>query len=289
MTSRNAVTRLSAVLVALGVVATAAEAAPRASDPLAVPMARTIAGAPTTGGPAGLHPADITDAYGLSGGVVGGTVGVVIPYDTPELESDLARYRSTFGLPACTTANGCFRKVDQDGGTSYPAFDAGWSLEASLDVQAVSAACPSCRILVVETASAAVSSLGTGVNTAVALGAQAVSMSWGAPETADASVVTARYFTHQGVALVAATGDSGYPQATIPATLPTVIAVGGTTLSRAGATGAAQRRAADSGIEVANGDATRAAGITPERQHLATLAAAKTALRTARAGARAAA
>ena len=49
------------------------------------------------------------------------TVAIVDAYDDPNAESDLAAYRSQYGLAACTTANGCFRKVNQNGGTSYPA------------------------------------------------------------------------------------------------------------------------------------------------------------------------
>ena len=40
---------------------------------------------------------------------------------------------------------GCFRKVNQSGGTSYPAPSGGWAVEISLDLDAVSAACPLCN------------------------------------------------------------------------------------------------------------------------------------------------
>ena len=76
--------------------------------------------------------------------------GIVDAFDNPKVEADLAVYRATWGLPPCTTANGCFRKVNQRGGATPPLADAGWGVEIALDVQAVSAACPNCQILLVE-------------------------------------------------------------------------------------------------------------------------------------------
>src|SRR4051794_23398212 len=71
--------------------------------------------------PDGLGPRDIQGAYGLpANGGAGQTIAIVDAYDNPNAEADLAVYREQYGLPACTTANGCFRKVDQHGGTSYP-------------------------------------------------------------------------------------------------------------------------------------------------------------------------
>lgn len=90
---------------------------------------------------------------------------------------DLGVYRSTYGLPACTTANGCFRKVDQNGGTSYPRKNAGWATEISLDLDMVPATCPNCHILLVEAKSASFADLGAAVNRAAALGATAISNS----------------------------------------------------------------------------------------------------------------
>ena len=98
--------------------------------------------------------------------------------DDPNAESDLATYRSTYGLPPCTTANGCFRKVNQNGAASpLPTADAGWAGEISLDVDMVSAICPNCHILLVEASSASLANLGTAVNRAVTMGAKYVSNS----------------------------------------------------------------------------------------------------------------
>ena len=74
----------------------------------------------------GYDPADLRSAYNLPSESAGSgqTVGIVDAYNDPDAESDLATYRSKYGLPACTTANGCFKKVNQTGGTSYPASNA---------------------------------------------------------------------------------------------------------------------------------------------------------------------
>ncbi len=103
-------------------------------------------------GPAGYHPADLISAYALNATKGSGqTIAIVDAYDNPKAEADLGVYRSTFGLPACTTANGCFAKVDQNGLTApLPVTDSGWGLEIALDVDMASAICPNCKILLVE-------------------------------------------------------------------------------------------------------------------------------------------
>src|SRR3954451_20290744 len=83
----------------------------------------------------GYGPADLVNAYKLPSGGAGKTVAIVDAYDDPSAESDLATYRSQFGLPACTTANGCFRKINQNGGTSCPAANSGWAGEIALDIE----------------------------------------------------------------------------------------------------------------------------------------------------------
>ena len=181
--------------------------------------------------PVGYRPSDLQSAYDLPSDDAGDgmTVAVVDVYDDPSAESDLATYRAEFGLPACTTANGCFRKVDQNGGRSYPDVDEGWAQEISLDLDMVSAVCPRCHILLVEATSSAQSNLGVAVNTAVRLGADAVSNSYGGPDASDSSY--GRYYHHPGVAVTASSGDNGYG-VSYPASSKWVTAVGGTTLRR---------------------------------------------------------
>lgn len=179
--------------------------------------------------PAGYGPSDIQAAYGLKGKASGGrTVAIVDAYDDPSAEADLGVYRSTYGLPACTTANGCFRKVGQTGTTSLPARNGGWAQEISLDLDMVSAACPDCKILLVEASSASFANLGTAVNTAARLGATAISNSYGGSDSAASSA-----YDHPGIAVTASTGDAGYGVES-PASYDTVVAVGGTSLKRSG-------------------------------------------------------
>lgn len=186
--------------------------------------------------PAGYGPADLASAYNLAsaqaaGGGTGRTVAVVDAYDDPTAASDLAVYRSTFGLPPCTVGNGCFRKVNEYGGRKPPAADDGWAAEISLDLQMVSAACPACDILLVEASSNSVAALARAEDTAVRLGADVISNSYGTPEYTGMRRYEADY-THAGVAITAATGDYGYGPAQFPADLTSVIAVGGTSLVR---------------------------------------------------------
>ncbi|WP_194894231.1 S53 family peptidase [Catenulispora pinisilvae] len=185
--------------------------------------------------PAGFGPSDIQSAYNLGSNPGSGqTVAIVDAYDDPNAESDLGTYRSQWGLSACTTANGCFTKVDQSGGSNYPTGDSGWGVEITLDLDAVSAACPGCHILLVEANSNNDTDLGAAVDEAVKLGAKFVSNSYSDAESNFSTGLDAHY-NHPGVMIAAATGDSGTQSgsnAQFPATFPSVVAVGGTSLSK---------------------------------------------------------
>jgi subtilase family serine protease len=185
-------------------------------------------------GPTGLGPTQIQSAYKLSGlNAAGRTVAIVDAYDDKSAESDLAVYRSTYGLPACTTANGCFKKVNQNGVQgSYPANDMGWATEISLDLDAVSAACPTCHILLVEASSNSNANLYTAVDTAArSAGVVAVSNSYGGGESST-ETSDDTHFNHPAVAITVSSGDSGYG-VEYPAASRYVTAVGGTTLTAA--------------------------------------------------------
>jgi subtilase family serine protease len=184
-----------------------------------------------TATPSGYGPSDIQSAYGLTGLSSGGrTVAIVDAYDDPTAEADLATYRSQYNLPACTTANGCFRKVNQTGGTSLPRTDAGWATEISLDLDMVSASCPDCKILLVEASSTSFANLGAAVNYAATQGVSAISNSYGGSDSAQTSA-----YNHPGIAITASTGDNGYGIES-PASFGSVVAVGGTSLTRASGT-----------------------------------------------------
>jgi subtilase family serine protease len=181
--------------------------------------------------PSGLGPTDLQNAYKLTAGGSGATVAIVDAYDDPNAESDLGVYRTQFGLPACTTANGCFRKANQNGAASpLPTPDAGWAGEIALDLDMVSAACPSCHILLVEANSANDADLYTAVDRAVTMGARYVSNSWGGPESSTQTTDDA-HFNHPGVAITVSSGDNG-TGAEYPSSSRYVTSVGGTSLSR---------------------------------------------------------
>ncbi|NUP51973.1 MAG: peptidase S8 and S53 subtilisin kexin sedolisin [Catenulispora sp.] len=185
-----------------------------------------------TSAPSGYGPADLLSAYDLpADGGAGQTIAIVDALDDPTAEADLAVYRAQYGLPACTTANGCFSKVDQRGGTNYPYSDAEWAGEISLDLDMVSAIAPEAHILLVETDDAGDISLGEGVNEAVALGAKFVSNSYTEPENPQEAANLDGFYNHPGVAVVAASGDAGYA-VNYPAASQYVTAVGGTTLTK---------------------------------------------------------
>jgi hypothetical protein len=183
----------------------------------------------------GYIPADLQSAYGMSSssGGRGQTIAVVDVADDPNAEADLATYRNNFGMPACTTGNGCFTKVNMGGGATP---DAGWATEISLDLDMVSASCPNCSILLIEvpqdsSGSASVQTIMQGVTLAVQMGAKQVSLSLGAGEFSTESLSDAQ-LNRAGVVITVASGDSGYGTS-YPATSPYVVAVGGTTLRRA--------------------------------------------------------
>lgn len=209
--------------------------APAAGFAACMSVVRTnAAGKPlATTTPSGLGPASIQSAYKLSGLTsLGRTVAIVDAYNDPTAEADLATYRTQFGLPACTTANGCFRKIDQRGGTSYPRTNGGWAQEISLDLDMVSATCPDCHILLVEADSASFVNLGIAVRKAATIaGVVAISNSYGGGDAADTTYGS--YYNHPGIAVTASTGDSGYVGGSYPASSSYVTAVGGTSLRTA--------------------------------------------------------
>ena len=185
--------------------------------------------------PSGYGPTDLQSAYNLPSSTAAGTgqtVAIVDAYDDPNAESDLAVYRSNFGLTACTTANGCFRKVNQSGGTKAPRANSGWAQEISLDLDMVSAACPSCHILLVEATSSSLTNLGTAVNTAATLKATEISNSYGGSESSSDLSYDTSYFNHPGIPITVSSGDSGYG-AQYPAASQYVTSVGGTALNKA--------------------------------------------------------
>ncbi|MDT4916265.1 MAG: hypothetical protein QOH89_965 [Pseudonocardiales bacterium] len=184
--------------------------------------------------PSGYGPADLKAAYNLdTTRGTGQTIAIVDAYDDKTAEADLGVYRAQFGLPPCTTANGCFKKVNQNGVQgSYPSNNVGWALEISLDLDMASAVCPNCKILLVEATNNQNANLYKAVDRAALMGANVISNSYGGSEAATETSDDV-HFNHPGVAITVSSGDAGYG-VEYPAASRYVTAVGGTTLTRSG-------------------------------------------------------
>ncbi len=188
----------------------------------------------------GLRPQDLHSAYGLPTTAPSKqTIALVDAYDDPAAEMDLKAYDEEFHLPACTTANGCFTKVNEKGQAGpLPESEGGWSVEISLDIEIAHAICQNCHILLVEANETSYINLEAAEETAAKMGATEISNSWAGGEPAAASTA----FDHHGIVIAAASGDYGYldwqsqnldARGTVgwPASSPDVVAVGGTRLS----------------------------------------------------------
>jgi subtilase family serine protease len=186
----------------------------------------------------GYLPSDLQAAYNLPSTTAGSgqTVALVELLDDPNVEADLFYYRNTFNLPVCSTLNGCFTRVNENGKAGdYPPASQDAAIETSVDLDMVSAVCPNCKVILVEGKSDTWKSLGASVDEAVNLGANIVSVSYGG----SSKKVDPSDYDHKGVVILAAGGDDGYlgHRDQEPADFPTVVAVGGTSLTRNSGTG----------------------------------------------------
>lgn len=204
------------------------------------------AGPDSTIGPAGgLTPSDLATAYGFNSTATGtgDTVAIVDAFNDPNINSDLQTFDAQYGLVACSEANGCLKVVNQTGGSTLPSNDTtGWSVEESLDVEAVHSVCQKCKIILIEATNQSAADLGAAENEGAALKATAISNSYGSAETSWTSVEAD--YNHPGIVITASSGDDGYydfdqlgsispspyNQANAPASFSTVAAVGGTSL-----------------------------------------------------------
>ncbi|HLH32629.1 MAG TPA: S53 family peptidase [Terriglobia bacterium] len=195
----------------------------------------------------GLTPAQIKRAYGfdkINNDGKDQTIAIIDAFDHPAIERDLAMFNNQFNLPACTTQNGCFRKV-MDCGTPgciiNPAVDDPryqvWALEIALDVEWAHAIAPRANILLVEVSNDTLDVLLGGVDIAVnpPNSANVVSMSWGGPEFDGEQGAQDAHFHNPhnpNVTFFAGAGDFGHAFGTLyPAASPYVMAVGGTRLN----------------------------------------------------------
>ena len=209
------------------------------THPLGMTRSAPITPGSAAEGADGLRPQDIHSAYVLPTTAPSAqTIALIDAYNDPTAESDLKVYDEEFGLPACTTGNGCFTKLNQQGNASpLPETEGGWALEISLDIEVAHATCQNCHILLVEAESSTSEDLEAAEDSAATAGATEISNSWaGGEPTRDRAA-----FNHPGVVITASAGDNGYlnwdaPEANergfvnYPASSPHVIAVGGTRL-----------------------------------------------------------
>jgi len=177
----------------------------------------------------GYAPVDLRSAYNIvATGRRTTVIAIVDAFGYNNAEADLQKYRAQFGFSKCTTANSCFKKLNQSGVQgSYPAQDVGWAQESALDLDMASAMCPKCTLWLVEANSNSYSNLAAAVNTAAALGAHVISNSYGGGESGTQSYESS--YDHPGIAVTVSTGDDGYG-VQFPASSPHVTAVGGTHL-----------------------------------------------------------
>jgi subtilase family serine protease len=176
----------------------------------------------------GFTPVQLEKAYNLPSSTKGSgqLVAIVDAYDNPNVASDLAFFRSYFGLPAAN-----FTKYNQDGQVgNYPSGNTGWGAEEELDVDMVSVSCPKCTIELIEANSNGSADLETAEAEAVTLGAHIVSNSWGCYAGVSCTV-SQSYFDTPDIEYLFASGDNGYGYGLPPpAAFGTTIAVGGTSL-----------------------------------------------------------
>jgi subtilase family serine protease len=182
-----------------------------------------------------LGPAEFRKAYGFAPTGSTAHLAIVDAFDTPTLIPDLTVYAAEYGLPApkaCRTdaAAGCIAVRNQRGAQSPlpPATEPGWQLETALDVEVAYGICPTCRITLYEGDASTFEDLSQAVDTAAAQGNTVVSNSYGA-YLSDCSNADVGY-NHPHVAVVVSSGDSAFGIA-CPAVLPTVVSIGGTTLT----------------------------------------------------------
>jgi hypothetical protein len=240
------------------------------THPLGVARLATRATGPAASGAFGLRPEDLHRAYSLpTDATETQTIALVDAYNDPTIEEDLGKFDTEFSLPECTSANGCFEKVGQNGEPSalpFPETAAelksaetackggngkacelvreakGWTVEISLDVETAHSICQTkCKIVLVEADSDSDLDLEEAERTAERLHATEISNSWGGPECIGAGdcAPDSSAFNDPGTVITASAGDDGFlnwleeaagEYANFPAASPRVVAVGGTRL-----------------------------------------------------------
>ncbi len=185
--------------------------------------------------PSGETPQTIRPVYNLPSTGGSHTIAIVDAFDYPTAENDLNVFSTQFGLPACTTANGCFKKVYANG--TKPRANCGWAQEAALDIEWAHAMSPNAKIILVEAGSNSFANLFSAVDVATSQvttggGKGEVSMSWSGSEFSTESSNDG-HFQNNNVVYFASSGDTGGVNG-YPSVSPYVLSAGGTTIHRDG-------------------------------------------------------
>jgi subtilase family serine protease len=218
--------------------------------------------------PSGYGPSDLASAYKItSTSTATSTIAIIDAGVDGNLASDLATYRKTYGLQACTTASGCLKLVNYTGGAQPAPQKSGQgaqaeeqiAVETALDVDMAYAACPTCHITEISVPwqdgindnNTSMNDFSKAVSTAVSGGAKTVSISYGyTPTSVSTSGTDLADFKHPGVAIEVSTGDSGFNGGTHtswPSDLPYAVGVGGTQLTKSGSSWSEKAWGVDSG------------------------------------------
>jgi kumamolisin len=179
-------------------------------------------------GPSGsMIPSDFRRFYNLPSTGGSGIIAIVDAYHSKDPKADFNAFSAAYGLPQETGSGNVLQVVYQ--GSTAPAYNAGWSQEAALDIQWAHAMAPNAKILLVEANSNSYADLMACVNLATSMGAKQVSMSWGGGEFSSQTTFDNNFKATSAVYL-ASSGDSG-GRISYPSSSPWVVCVGGTTLN----------------------------------------------------------
>jgi hypothetical protein len=142
-------------------------------DAVSMVTGTPVPGQAATGRPdaaAGYTPGDLQQAYGLTPLNQGArqTVAIVTPYNEKAAAADLTGYRSAYGIPPCTSTDGCFSQVDQ-GSSAPPSPPAGSAapLATATAMDMVSATCPNCHIMLAQADGSSIGDLAATLDVAV--------------------------------------------------------------------------------------------------------------------------
>jgi hypothetical protein len=202
-------------------------------------------------------PTQIRTAYGINripafngqaADGTGQTIAIVIPFNNPNIQGDLAQFDQHFGLldpPSFHVYNQAGANITDlvstntstttDTTTGVPGVDATGKaeFELAMDVEWAHAIAPGAAIAVVEANdfNSVFSAIRTAAHLPAEVNVSVVSMSFGFPEFSGETGLDTNPFRATGVTFISGSGDTGPVDFGYPPCSPNVVAVGGTTLT----------------------------------------------------------